>query len=120
MTDVNNNIFEYNKEDNNTRRSDQAATVLSPDLAVQNLSAPGSAISGQVINVSWTVLNAGPGALANVQRRDVVYLSPSSTFEVNKSIRLDSIEYGGALNAGKTPIVRKASRYPTASVGDTT
>ena len=117
MTDVNNNIFEYNKEDNNTRRSDQSVMVLSPDLAVQNLSAPGSAISGQAINVSWSVQNAGPGALANVQRRDLIYLSPSSSFEVNKSIRLDSIEYGGALEVAQNTRRQKSITLPNGISG---
>jgi len=49
-----------------------------PDLRVILVNAPGTAQSGQSVNVSWTVLNAGPGTLSGATWRDSIYLLPST------------------------------------------
>ncbi|AEE49027.1 CARDB domain-containing protein [Haliscomenobacter hydrossis] len=102
VTDANNTIFEFNRENNNVRRSEQSVNILSPDLTVQRVSIPNTVISGQSINVAWTVQNNGSGVLQNITRRDVIFLSRNSTFDLTTAIRLDSLEYGGQLQAGQS------------------
>ena len=46
-------------------------TVILPDLAVAQITAPASALAGQPLYVSWTVTNLGPGVVAGSWKSSV-------------------------------------------------
>lgn len=70
---------------------DQGSTPLqlqippSPDLVVQSIDAPVSASTGQSVNLTWTVGNAGFGPTGTVSWQDAVYLSSSPTLQTTGS-----------------------------------
>lgn len=60
----------------NTGPIQQFTLIPLPDLQVQNVQAPTSAFSGQVIAINWTVKNNGPGnTTTNQSWNDAVFLS---------------------------------------------
>lgn len=77
-TDVENNISEYEFENNNVKISVESLFIYQtpyPDLKLSIVEGPPSAVSGQSIDVSWTVTNNGGGATDAPIWYDLVYLS---------------------------------------------
>ncbi len=63
-TDTFGQVFEHANEDNNTTISLTPIDIQLPplaDLVVTDISAPSEALSGDVIPITWTVSNQGPG-----------------------------------------------------------
>jgi hypothetical protein len=76
QADGSNNVVELNKN-NNTAVASQATYIIGGDLALQAVSAPGTAQFGQSITVTWVVTNVG-SSLPNVSWRDGLYLANSA------------------------------------------
>ena len=57
-----------------------------PDLQVSQLNAPMTALSGSVINMSWTVRNAGIGATNTSYWYDDVYLSTDTVLDTSNDL----------------------------------
>lgn len=74
--DSDNEVFEHT-ETNNTFVATTPVTLLTPDLALANVSAPAAAQFGQAISVNWAVTNVGT-APAGAAWSDRVYLSATS------------------------------------------
>ncbi|PWU16996.1 MAG: hypothetical protein C5B50_12210 [Verrucomicrobia bacterium] len=49
-----------------------------PDLVPGNLAAPGSALSGQSVMLTWAVTNAGGAAISNATWTEAIYLLPDA------------------------------------------
>ncbi len=101
-TDSQNNIDEGGTtgEANNVSSLSVAATLADyPTLAVSNVSAPASALLGQQVPVSWTVINQGPAAAVGTWT-ERVYLSTDGTM-ANAQF-LGSFTYSQPLGAGSS------------------
>lgn len=115
-TDRNNSVTEGAAgEANNVRVSDDKVHVvafdpnnpdgvlpfdlLRPDLRVSAVDAPASAISGQIMQVTWTVVNDGADPTGNRNWYDAVYLSRDGVLDRNADLYL-GYAYQSNLAAG--------------------
>lgn len=100
-TDVDNRVFEYENDDNNTTRSD-TVDILSPDLIVEEITLPDTASSGKNIDVVWIVKNAGPGSLFNSKWEDIITVDNSAIYHADSVEDVGTLSYTGTLLAGQT------------------
>ncbi len=104
LTDVNNNLNESNRGNNNFSTPLHISVPPLANLVVQDLSAPSAATSGLPIDVSWTTANIGDGDLflrypgANYFF-DRVYLADSAGNVLND---LGAFQVNGLFPAGST------------------
>src|SRR5690606_25828988 len=90
--------YEYNAEQNNwTGRALSSTLTPPPDLVVTSVTPPADAESGQEVELQWTVENQGPGPTRVDTWRDVVYLSPTATFDSSTAVVLGSFRHVGVL-----------------------
>lgn len=75
--------------------------LLRPDLTVTEVVAPDEAVSGQLMQVSWTVRNDGPDPTGNRNWYDAVYLSRDGVLDRNADIYLGHAYHTG-LGVGET------------------
>ncbi len=91
VTDVDNQVFEYTYEDNNTYRSDTTVTILVPDLEVQTVTLSSDQVSpGQTFTLTYQVANVGSGTLGGTTWRDAVYMTATPQFHSNNATLLTS------------------------------
>jgi subtilase family serine protease len=103
-TDAYNYVTELaaDENDNVTASADTRVRLTPPpDLQVQTIVAPPTAFSGQPVNLSWTVVNAGEGRTAGGFWRDRVYLSADDVFDAS-DVDLGFFAHSGALDADAT------------------
>ncbi len=112
-TDTGNAVAETN-EDNNYLASSSTVTVhrISSDLIVTEASAPTSAITGQTIELSWTVLNLGPDATPATYWIDAVYLSKDATLTTDQAILLTEQPRMGGLAGEESYTVNVTATVP--------
>ncbi|MBS1509467.1 MAG: hypothetical protein JST86_01405 [Bacteroidetes bacterium] len=79
------NVYEYPGTPE-TRRSTLPITIQRPDVVVSAISVPSTAVGGQSIPVSYSILNNGPGAVYNHIRRDKIYMSTSPVFDISAQL----------------------------------
>src|SRR6185295_10036477 len=111
-TDADNQVFEYNMEGNNIRRSDAAINILNPDLRVINVTCPSSGIAGSQVDINWEILNAGNGSVFNRPRIDLIFLGSSNGFNITTAVRIDSITYTESIAAGSSTSKQKTVTLP--------
>ncbi len=75
--------------------------LLRPNLTVTEVIAPDEAVSGQVMQVTWTVRNDGPDPTGNRSWYDAVYLSRDGVLDRNADIYL-GYAYQTGLGVGET------------------
>lgn len=74
--------FEFNAENNNTTSRLISIKLAPPsDLVVTNITAPGSAVTGEPLTISWTIKNLGPNATSGYLT-DMVYLSSDMKWDI--------------------------------------
>lgn len=60
VADANNNVFEYEREENNVGHSDSTQTfIYFPDFTLSNMQAPDTMVAGHVIDLDFKVYNNG-------------------------------------------------------------
>lgn len=92
-------------------------TVTWPDLTVPSVSVPTTGNSGQPITVSYSIINAGPGAVYNHYRKDYIYMGNNSVFD-GTAIKLDSIIYNAAsVPVGNSQALQKTIILPNGVSG---
>ncbi|HUF10386.1 MAG TPA: CARDB domain-containing protein [Rhodothermales bacterium] len=92
------NVYEFNVELNNWAGDSFESTLTPPpDLIVTEVQGPPVTQSGELIDVSWTVLNQGPGATRVSSWVDIVYFSPTAEFDSATAVVLGSFSHSGAL-----------------------
>ncbi|MHC5916452.1 MAG: Calx-beta domain-containing protein, partial [Nostoc sp.] len=99
-TDIHNQITEDALENNNVGVTvNSTAITLSnvPDLVISNITAPTQAVSGQSLELTWTVNNAG--ANTNGNWRDFFYLSRDQVFDASNDIYIGFVAEQGGLNS---------------------
>ncbi len=102
VTDYYSQVYELGQEANNLGLSDSAIGLTTPNLVVDNLFAPDNATSGETVQVSWTVRNAGSGATSG-GRIDRVYLSLDDQWQ-SSDIHLASLDRD-ALGVGESDTI---------------
>ncbi|MFN0124282.1 MAG: CARDB domain-containing protein, partial [Blastocatellia bacterium] len=118
VTDAHGQIYEFNREDNNLdydRRRRVRIRATPPDLTVQSVSAPGAAVAGNTLSVTWTVRNQGAFD-AGPAFRDVLYLSTDNQLDVSRDIPL-SLSPRNILPAGQSYTVTQTATLPTCLSG---
>lgn len=95
-TDINNDIFEDSRENDNSMARPIVVLAATPcDLVVTNVSAPQQAVVGEQINVSWTVQNIGEYAVSG-RIKDGIYLSTDTIFD-NSDVMIGEYSYQASL-----------------------
>ncbi len=83
--DKGNQVFEYNFESNNTVRSTGTFIVVNPDLRVNGIVHPDTATAGTNVNLSWQIINDGPGKIYSRYWINKIYISNQAVFNVNNA-----------------------------------
>lgn len=71
-----------------------------PDLQVSSVVAPQNSLSGEYINVSWTVANEGAGSTLVDEWEDRIFLSEETSFNESSAIYLGKVSNDGELLPG--------------------
>ncbi len=100
VTDVDNDVFEYNADDNNTYAYQPALTVLLPDLRVTNVVMPDEIDPNVPVQVQWTVTNEGLGGMHNGSFRDKFLFHGISIYQAN--VRNINMPAGGSMTRTAT------------------
>ncbi|MFN9744981.1 MAG: CARDB domain-containing protein, partial [Betaproteobacteria bacterium] len=102
--------FEFVYTTNNSGRSPAVAVTLapSPDLVVESIEAPATALEGSLVELSWTVLNQGVASAVGTWRDDVLLIPPGS----GAAVLLGSFTYDRGLDAGKRYTRSEQLRLP--------
>ncbi|WP_013334633.1 CARDB domain-containing protein [Gloeothece verrucosa] len=117
VTDINNQVFEYIYDNNNTSRTVSPLAVTrkpDPDLKVSAVTNEATGQPGQTQTVSWTVSNAGvaPAVGGWVDR---IYLSPDGS--LNGATLLSSVTRNADLAVGENYTVSQSVLLPLVSDG---
>ncbi len=117
--DAGSNLLDYNASgvlDTNRSANITAQSTLAPypNLVVGSVSAPGTAVVGQSIPVSWTDVNQG-NATASGSWVDRIYLYQSPT-DISPLL-LASVPFTGTIAAGKSASLSSTVYLPTDDTG---
>jgi len=105
LTDRDDAIFEGPWEDNNSTVYGPVEIVLTPpDLQVSSVQTLGDAWSGQVLNVEWSVFNAGTGTTEPGSWMDRVYLSLDDTLDTDTDVMLGASLHTGVLDPDESVV----------------
>jgi subtilase family serine protease len=111
VTDGTANQGETN-ETNNTRAI--PISLNSPDLIVSDISVPVETLSGQPLEISWTIKNQGTGSAEGIWR-DYVYLLNTET---NATQAIGLFDYSGGLAAGASLTRTQSYNVPLGLIGN--
>ncbi|MEX2380957.1 MAG: CARDB domain-containing protein [Opitutales bacterium] len=114
VTDRDRDIIEGVGESNNHLQSAPIAIdpYPLPDLQVEQASGPSSAMSGQEIEVNWSVRNEGEGDTIASGWSDAIYLSANDRLDPGRDILLARIPRTESLDSGVRYSRRVALRLP--------
>jgi subtilase family serine protease len=101
QADIYNHVTEVGNEGDNWGSGGPTDVNLTPppDLQVTAVNAPNGAFSGQPMNLSWTVTNAGTGRTLETAWYDRVFMSADATLDAGDRF-LGDFYHSGSLNAG--------------------
>jgi CARDB len=108
-------VYEGALEGNNTLVSANPISITlgaTPDLRITQVDVSTEGISGQSVQVSWTVLNAGVATGEESAWYDSVYLSRDQFFDRNADTYLGYVERKGSLAAGASYTQSQAFDIP--------
>lgn len=89
-----------------------------PDLLVDTIVAPSTSFTGQQIEISWNVRNAGPGGTQDALWSDAVYLSTDATLNLSLDIYLGAVQNLTALDSGDIYAHEATFTVPNYAVGN--
>ena len=98
LTDSAHTLGRDTDRENNLGRSN-VMPIRHADLLVSSLAVPGTASSGEPIDVQWTVTNAGTGPTYGSVWYDRIYISRDTTLDALDA-QLDELQHSGALGVG--------------------
>ncbi len=95
-------VYESEANETNNQGSDALSVTIRtlPDLQVSALTSPIEAISGQLVPISWTILNTGTEAVANWTDR--VYLSTDAVLDGSDLQLGADVRFEGTLGVGQS------------------
>ncbi|MBX3253668.1 MAG: PKD domain-containing protein [Chitinophagaceae bacterium] len=96
-TDYQDNVFEFNKEDNNVMS--RKITLVNPDFIITGVKAPGTVYSGSQVNIEYSIKNKGAGKSLDRHQLDVIRISTTPSFDHN-AVQLGSLSFSGAMDTG--------------------
>jgi RHS repeat-associated protein len=111
-TDANNTVFEAGNDGNNTTDASALLSVAlspMPDVRITNLDIPANGISGQRLQLNWTVTNDGAAIPSQIHpvtgvdraiRRDAFYVSRDQVFDPQTDKYIGTSENLAVLDAG--------------------
>ncbi len=121
-TNENKGVKEYENTYSNISKSDAAINmVLTPpaDLVPSSVSSASTGNSGQPISVSWTVTNSGANAPYESLWKDKVYISTSSSFNINSATLIGTYYKlsGSSLSVGSSYTATETYTLPNGISG---
>ncbi|MCA1802170.1 MAG: hypothetical protein LC662_06900, partial [Rhodothermaceae bacterium] len=106
LVNADSTVFEYPDASDNLGRSGPAevSAYPPPDLAIEQLTIPATATSGQPASFGWTIKNAGSGATQAPQWDEVIYLAAVNDipFDSDQAVPVGRIVRKGELPAGES------------------
>lgn len=111
-TDFENNVFEYQSDTNNSKRSFAPTMVMSPDLSPSNLSFTPLNLDGKTFPASWTINNNGPGNLQNQSWTEHLYISTTPIYQQGFSLQVGSKSLNSNIDAGLSHLTSDSIRLP--------
>lgn len=91
-------VYEFNQELDNWSSIPISITLTPPpDLTVASVDLPQNITSGELIDIVWTVENAGPGPTRTTSWSDLIYYSPIADFDTSSANILGSFRHTGSL-----------------------
>lgn len=120
VADSRQNVFENTDEGNNVSPAKTLQVVPhgAVDLAVDNLSLPGTLYSGGTFPISWTVTNLGAGRTLVSSWGEQVYLSTDDVLSTSTDLRVLGTSHSGALDSGAAYTQNKQFTVPNGFSGD--
>lgn len=101
-TDFGNEVFELVKSNNVSVSSRQVAVEWRPpDLAVEFVTAPATALASHALTVNYRVANLGTGPTPNASWNEHWYLSADEVLDVTSDLLMSSRNHFGRLNPGQ-------------------
>jgi RHS repeat-associated protein len=118
-TDINNNVFENDKEGDNFGAANSTNISLTPppDFQVTSVTTPSQGFSGQPLSISWTISNNGPGKNPETNWYDQVFLSDDETLDAGDR-NLGSFYRSGTLNSNDSYTASQTINLPIGISGD--
>ena len=120
-TDAANAVYEFTKENNNVTESPSLVSVRPTgfaDLVVLSVLAPDTGMSGQSLNLSWTVANQGTGTTSVGAWKDRVVLSADGQLGNQDDVTLGTFTRTGSLAPGRGYVRSGAVVLPNGTNGD--
>jgi len=111
-------VFEGVNEANNYRPTAIPLIFDVPppsDLTVQTITIPSTALSGDPVEIQWTVQNIGAFAAAG-SWTDSVYLSTDAIWDINDRL-IGQVAFGGTVNPGSSYTSKLDTNLPAAAAG---
>ena len=118
-TDVSNNVFENDKENDNLTVGGPTNVSLTPppDFQITNVTTPSQSFSGQSLNLSWTVTNKGIGKNLETVWYDQVFMSADEVLDANDR-NLGTFSQNGILNSNDSYTSSQTVSLPIGISGD--
>jgi PKD repeat protein len=119
QTDARNQMQESDENNNRGRNVDAIQVELTPppDLQVTSLVVPENGFSGELVNVTWTVANLGPGPTDAGEWFDAIFFSRDSVFNQNATQLGSAFKHEGALDTSGAYTTGKLVRLPRTITG---
>ena len=117
--DLGQQVYELSNGADNVTASAPFIVTLTPpaDLVVTRVQAPSQAFSGQVVNLNWTIANAGSGRTEESFWYDRILLSTDGVLD-NRDVELGYFPHYGALLADGSYVGTASVTLPTGISGD--
>ena len=116
--DTGNTVNEFYENNNCSMAPGSVVIHLNQcDLQVTNISASTPALSGEPINVQWTVSNLGPDSSIVTYWKDAVYLSADQVLDPENDVNLGTFDHQGELAGGTNYIADKSVVLPAGISG---
>lgn len=115
VTDVNDVVYEYLNENNNSRRS--TIHIKTPDLSITGMEAPATGSSGKDLVLGWTVKNEGAGKVPAHFRADVIWLSTSAVFNTQSATNVGQVTYNNPMDPGASVFKQLTVKLPNGIAG---
>ncbi|HEV7330206.1 MAG TPA: CARDB domain-containing protein [Flavisolibacter sp.] len=122
QTDIKNEVEEIGKEDNNTTGSLVATTIVPgtwADLQVLAVTTTNTATAGEVIPLSYTVINKGEKNITDLQWNDRIYVSTHAEWDSTKAIYVREFTQARVLKQDSTYVITANITLPV-EIGDST
>ncbi len=116
-TDWQHTVYENGLEANNIVICSEPVVMLKPDLAISDITIPVMDTTGQPINISWKITNAGVGVVDYRNWTDRIMLSCSPVYSPETAFPLDTLNYDASLSPGMSLLKEKIVSLPDSIPG---